>query len=94
MSEALKKQGQKFNARIQDFKRTFQSEQGKRVLYDLMSNHFVMRPTLAAKPDAIEMAYNEGQRAVVLRIMTILKTNPVDIETMIEEANENAVELI
>ena len=92
MSEDLQeKRAKKYNAKLQDFKRFFTTESGKRVLYDLVSNHFMMQPTMGAKPDPLEMAYNEGQRQVVLRIMTILKAKPVDITALIEEAHSNAV---
>jgi len=35
----------------------------------------MMRPTLPRNNDSLEMAYNEGQRAVVLRILHYLETD-------------------
>ena len=73
-------------ARTMDYKRTFSSEQGKRVLYDLISAHNVMSPTYV-RGDAIEMAYKEGGRNAVLRILTILETSEETMQNLIRETN-------
>ena len=38
--------------------------------------------------DTNEMAFNEGQRNIVLRILTILKTDPLQLKKFIEEREE------
>jgi hypothetical protein len=73
-------------ARTMDYKRTFTSEQGKRVLQDLIFAHNVMTPTYV-RGDAIEMAYKEGARNVVLRILTILETDEELMQKLIRETN-------
>lgn len=75
-------------ARVMDYKRAFASEQGMRVLYDMMSSHHVLGSTYV-KGDALDMAFREGQRQVVLRILTIMKTDPSKMEKLIGEANSH-----
>lgn len=58
----------------------FGSEKGKYILYDLMGTHWMLNPTYSS--DASEMAHREGERAVVLRILSILNIN---IERLYEE---------
>ena len=56
---------------------------GRAVLFDLMSVNFVLSPTLA---DKTELTYaHEGQRNTILRILTILKTDPEKFLGTIEE---------
>ena len=76
-------------AQLVDYKKTFGSEQGKRVLYDMMNAHFMMAPTNPRTSDPYEMAFNEGQRFVLLRIMTMLKVNPERMNQLIEESNNH-----
>lgn len=79
-------------ARVQDYKRTFSSQHGKAVLKDLYSNHFLMRHTFVPN-DPTSTAFNEGQRQVVLRIMTMLEQDQnamaEAIEKFIKETNED-----
>ena len=72
-------------ARNLDYKRTFNTPEGKRVLYDLMVQHYVLKPTIQGKTGPITMAHREGQRAVIARIISQLKTNPEMFLKMIEE---------
>jgi hypothetical protein len=76
-------------ARTMDYKRTFSSEQGRRVLHDLIAAHNVMTPTYV-KGDAIDMAYREGGRNAVLRILTILETNEEAMQKLIRESNNGS----
>lgn len=78
-------------AKLKDYQRTFSSEHGKRVLYDLMNEHYFLKSSFSPNPQ--EMAFKEGQKNVILRIMTTLK---LDIEKLNEKvkgaddyANEN-----
>ena len=75
-------------ARLKSYQDFFNSPVGKQVLYDLISNHWVMNSTFCKDP--IEMALKEGERNVVLRILTILKTKPEKITKLLEEADEYA----
>ena len=54
--------------RHRDYLDTFSTEQGKRVLDDLMKQSGVMRPAHVVG-DSHESAYMEGQRQVVLSIL-------------------------
>lgn len=76
-------------AKVQDYRRAFGSEHGKRVLYDLMNEHFFIRSTYS-KGDPMELAYREGQRQVLLRIFTVLKFEPEQIKQIIMEADSYA----
>ena len=53
-----------------DYKQTFTSKEGERVLQDLMEAYY-HRISFSRGPYAT--AYNEGQRAVVVRILNLLK---------------------
>jgi hypothetical protein len=74
--------------RITDYKRTFGSDQGKRVLADLIASHFIMTSTYV-RNDINGQAFNEGQRQVILRIMTLMNVDPFKMKQIIEESNNN-----
>jgi hypothetical protein len=63
---------------------------GSKVLEDLMNTHFVV--SLTYNKDPIEMAFNEGQRSVVLRILKYLKEDIKAIEKRIEEVERGSYE--
>lgn len=74
-----------------DYKRVFGSEQGQRVLNDLIANHFVMNTTYSRGSQAeLDMAFKEGQRQVVMRMMTIMNYDPEQVEKQIKESDEYA----
>lgn len=79
-------------AQVVDYQRVFGSEQGKRVLADLMDKHFVMTPTAPSKIDPYEMSFNEGQRMVVLRILATLQIDPIQMKEKMEAAHEYVTE--
>lgn len=60
------------------YKKLFNTDEGQSVLHDLMKTHGVLRSVFSTDP--IAMAYAEGQREVVLRIIHIL--NMVDDEVL------------
>lgn len=70
------------------YKRVFGSEDGQKVLYNLMRNHFVLQPTLI-KSDPIVMSFNEGARNVVLRIMTLMKMDLERFDKLITEGEND-----
>lgn len=61
------------------FKETMQ---GKTVLADMMKAHHVFDSTFSSKP--LEMAFREGERNVVLRILTILDISPEEAIGLVE----------
>ena len=72
--------------RIIQYKAVFGTEEGKKVLYDLMASHHVVSPVMV-KGDSHDTAFKEGERNVVLRIMSILKIDPEELLQKIEEGN-------
>lgn len=71
--------------RILDYKRTFSTEEGQRVLYDLMVFGNFLRPTLGHNNDVTEMAFNEGKRQMALRILTYCQLDMETINKFIEK---------
>ena len=64
-------QQEKVKQLIQDYKVTFQSEQGQRVMQDLQ-NRCHLFTTRNVKGDAHESAFNEGQRSALLFILNMV----------------------
>ena len=60
-----------------DYKAVFGSEEGERVLFDLMKNNFMLAPTFTSCVH--EMALREGSRNAILRILSILKVKPEEL---------------
>lgn len=81
----------KILVRAADYKNVFNSAQGKRVLEDMCRNHF-MFSTSFAKGDAYESARREGERLVILRILSFLKLDLNRLEKLIEEEQRNGIE--
>lgn len=67
---------------IQDYGIVFGSEEGQRVLHDIMKNTFILSPM--TDPDRQESARNEG-----LRILTILNYGPDDFVTSAQEIKDH-----
>lgn len=61
---------------------------GKKVLEDLMKVHFAMNTSFVPN-DPMQTAFNEGQRNVLLRILTNINIDPMDYIKLIEEANRD-----
>lgn len=72
--------------RLIDYKNTFNSEHGRRVLYDMCKDSFVVNDLFSRDP--LEMAYREGQRATCLRLLKLLNLTPKDVEEMMIEEEE------
>lgn len=72
-AEALKRT----EATYRSYQILFNSAEGKVVLNDLMRSCFFYRTTAEANPH--ETYFNEGQRAVVLRILETLKVNITEL---------------
>lgn len=58
----------------------FGAANGKLVLEDLQKAHFINGPMTSHPIDPYALAYNEGQRNVVLRIMSILESKEQDYD--------------
>tara|TARA_R110001592_G_scaffold181648_1_gene424458 strand:- start:946 stop:1179 length:234 start_codon:yes stop_codon:yes gene_type:complete len=67
-------QQEKVNGLIKNYKLTFETESGAKVLEDLQRRCH-MFTTTNVKSDSHESAFNEGQRAVMLFVMSMLKRN-------------------
>jgi hypothetical protein len=77
-SKKLSKRDQKVINRVTDYQTIFNSEEGKRVLLDLMEQGFVLRPTQVAESE-IASFINEGKRNIVLYILAQMETNAQDL---------------
>jgi hypothetical protein len=75
---------------VQSYQTAFNTAQGTKVLYDLMDKHGMLHSTF--DPNPYEMARKEGARNVVLRILTIMKTDPQQILQRIEEHEREMAE--
>jgi len=64
------------------YRRLFSTDDGKTVLNDLMKCCYVHRPTIGQTPE--ETYFNEGQRAVVIRILETSNKSSEEINTMIK----------
>ncbi len=81
------KVGARFKAKVIDYRKTFSSEAGQRVLYDLMLEGHMLKPLPMSSPDRDEA---EGKRQIVLKILTMLKTDPDKLQKLIEGADAHA----
>lgn len=69
------------------YRNCFQSKDGKEVLIDLIKTHHILSSTY--KPnDHIETIRREGERNVVLRIMSFLHISPADLDAIMKEETE------
>lgn len=69
---------------IKSYMEVFNTEAGKEVLEDMMKTFHVLNSTHST--DALEMAYREGERSVVLRILKTINTDPSELLRMFQEA--------
>lgn len=73
----------------QDYVSTFRTPHGSRVLHDLISNHHVLGPVFSTDP--LEMARKEGERNVVLRILTELNVDQTRLQNLIRENSDVSI---
>lgn len=71
-------------AKVNDYQAVFNTVQGRAVLHDLMSAHNMLHPTYTK--DVNEMLLNEGERRVILRILTFINT---DVKQLLERIEEH-----
>lgn len=72
----------KLKGKREDYKKTFSTEEGKRVLKDLESV-CMYRATTFSK-DAMTMAFQEGLRTVYLHITTLMDMDIEELERIAE----------
>lgn len=88
-TSALNRVQRKSVRHVQAFKAVFETEQGKLVLAQLMSKFHMLGPTYTLGKDVnpYDIALQEGQRSVVLFILSTLN---IDLEALIERIERNA----
>lgn len=64
------------------YQAVFSSAEGEKVLFDLMRTHHIIGTTFSKDPH--EMALKEGERNVVLRILSIMKIDVDELAKKIE----------
>ena len=68
---------------VRAYRNVFSSTEGKLVLHDMMKTFHVLHSTMDSNPH--ELAYKEGERSVVLRILRTINTDPSELEKMLNE---------
>ena len=71
---------------VRAYKNVFSTEEGKLVLHDLMKTFHILQSTMDANPN--EVAYKEGERSVVLRILRTINTDPNELEKILNEQDK------
>lgn len=92
MNDEQKELIRRQEAKIQDYKKLFGSDRGKRVLHDMMLANYVLNPTWSASTTPHEMAMREGARSVIIKILTIMEVDPTKLRELArgtEHGNEN-----
>lgn len=77
--------------RRHDYAQVFESDAGKRVLADLARVAHIMRPTYV-RNEPYQTAFREGERNVVLRILSTLGWQPEEISEKVNQLKENSYE--
>jgi len=71
---------------IRAYREVFKSEAGKLVLNDLCKSCHIYTSTMDA--NANELAYKEGERSVVLRILRTIEIDPFELDRLIKKSEE------
>lgn len=80
---ARKNTAEKQIATILDYKKTFSTDFGQRVLNDLMETHHFLGPVM--DKDLNNVLFREGARNVVIRILKFMEMDPEKIRRRIKE---------
>lgn len=75
-------------AKLADYRHCFNTSHGTAVLKDLIYIHGIMRMSLSTT-DPQKIAFNEGQRAVVSRILRLLEKDPKRQAEKLKEMSKN-----
>ena len=87
---AIDKQAKRSLAKLADYRETFATDQGKRVLWDMMKQFMMTRSFVPG--DSYATHFNEGQREVLLHILNKLKTDPKKLLQQIDIGVEHESE--
>lgn len=90
VGEATKRMAKKVASRVQDYKQAFATKAGKAVLLDLMQEHYMLKPTYQGTEDAIGIAFRDGQRNVILRILATMEYDASELYVLLRQGEENA----
>lgn len=76
----------------QDYKQAFTTKQGKAVLLDLLQEHYILRSTYQGVEgdDGRGQSFREGQKHVVLRIMTLMGLDVSEMYLLLKEGDDDA----
>ena len=69
------------------YKKVFSSEEGRKVLVDMAKATNIHGTSFDS--DQLQMAFNEGQKAVVLRILRTIETDPEQLLQLIKQAGQS-----
>lgn len=88
MDSIQKKAREKSLASYKDYKILFESDRGKKVLWDLMKTTDFLGPSHVIG-DSHTTAFNDGQKNVVRHILKKIKTDYKKLEAKIQEGIED-----
>tara|TARA_R100000315_G_scaffold41722_1_gene18175 strand:- start:1814 stop:2065 length:252 start_codon:yes stop_codon:yes gene_type:complete len=77
----------KLEQRRTEYEIVFGTDEGQRVLRDIVANSFVLDTTF--DPDPHATVFNEGMRNTALRILSILHYKPVDFLSLPKGVESN-----
>lgn len=83
MDNQPKRRARKSVDNVISYQAVFSSTEGEKVLFDMMKTHHMLGSTFCKDP--YDSAFREGERAVVLRILTLLKTDVDRLAKNIED---------
>jgi len=79
----LSDQEKKRVRRVRDYQSIFKTKEGERVLQDLISRYHILGPVMGE--NSLEMAFKEGQRNVVLEVLSLINIDERKLIQKIEE---------
>lgn len=68
---------------IQAYREVFSTDAGKEVLHDLAKTFHVYHSTMDS--NSHELAYREGERSVVIRILRTIEQDPFELDRLIKK---------
>lgn len=90
IGEATKRVAEKALKRAETYKRAFTTKDGKSVLLDLMKEHYMMENVYQGREDAHGIAFRDGQRNVILRILTTMGLDVGEIYLLLKQGDDDA----
>ncbi len=91
MDSQVEKVSKRSVAKVTCYKAFWNTPEGRKVLEDMILHHNVMSSSFV-KDDPYETAFKEGERNVILRILSIIKINPKKMIKLIEEIERHTDE--